>query len=139
MTRVYARDNNNFMFKDSVIKMFINQGVDRLAQYKSFEDMPYLVNGTDVVTYLPRQYNYLLALFASARCYDTDERFYEGTEKRNEFEYYLDNLIAEIESGNIIIKDASNVAVVNATTCIDYITDTYFVDTVEDEGVDNIE
>lgn len=139
-TRAYARDNNSFMFKDSLIKDFINEGIDRLAQYKVFENMPYLDKGEDIVSYLPRPYHYLLALFASARCYDTDERFYEGTEKRNEFEYYFDNLIADIEMGNVVIKDKDGKEVLNTTTCTDVVTDDYFNVVVGDidDGVDGI-
>ena len=138
MARVYARDNNAFMFKDSIITMFINQAIDRIKQYKVFADMPYLESSNDEVVYLPRPYHYLLALFAAARCYDTDERFYEGTEKRNEFEFYLDNLIADIESGNVVILDGSGVIVENTTTYIDYVTDEYFAASADvdiDEGI----
>lgn len=140
-TRIYARDNNSFMFKDTVIKSFINEGIDRLAQYKVFQNMPYLVNSSDEVSYLPRPYHYLLALFASARCYDTDERFFEGTEKRNEFEYYLDNLIADIENGNITIYDENSLPVLNTTVCTDNITNVYFNSTLKvekDDGVDGV-
>lgn len=140
-TRIYARDNNSFMFKDTIIKDFINEGIDRLAQYKVFQNMPYLVNSNDNVSYLPRPYHYLLALFASARCYDTDERFFEGTEKRNEFEYYLDNLIADIENGNITIYDENSLPVLNTSTCVDYVTDTYYKPTIAsdiDDGVGGI-
>ncbi len=114
-TRVYARDNNSFMFKDSLIKSFLEEAVDRIAQYKVFENMSYLTNVNDEPSYLPKPYHYLLALYASARCYDTDERFFEGTEKRNEFEYYFDNLIADIESGNVVIKDKDGKEVINDT------------------------
>ena len=141
MTRIYARDNNSFMFSEAAISMFINQAIDRIKQYKIFDNMPYLENGTDIVTYLPRPYHYMLALFAASRCYDTDERFYEGTEKRNEFEIYLDNLIGEIECGNITILDDNGVAVENSTTYIDHITDVYFVTTNSDDdgGIGEIE
>ncbi len=140
MTRIYARDNNSFMFSNAVISMFINQAIDRIKQYKIFANMPYLENDTDIVTYLPRPYHYILALFAASRCYDTDERFYEGTEKRNEFEITLDNLIEEIECGNITILDDNGVAVENSTT-IDHITDVYFVATNSDDdgGIGEIE
>ena len=140
MTRVYARDNNNYMFKDSVIKMFINQAIDRIKQYRVFENMPYLDVSDDVIQYIPRPYHYLLALFASARCYDTDERFYEGTEKRNEFEFYFDNLVADIECGNITIKDADGIAVKNETTYVDYVTNSYFDNSAidVDNGVDDL-
>lgn len=142
MTRVYARDNNSYMFKDVVIKMFINQAIDRIKQYAVFKNMTKLIANADEVKYLPDSYHYILALFAASRCYDTDERFYEGTEKRNEFEFYLDNLIADIETGNIVILDANGVAVTEQNNCIDFVTDVYFTNVladVLDEGVGTIE
>ena len=132
MTRLYARDNNSFMFTDANITIFLNQAIDRLAQYPIFEKMPYLTNDVPDVYYLPRQYHYMLALFASARCYDTDERFYEGTEKRNEFENFLDGLISDIEAGNVVIKDELGNVVVNPTKCTDTVTDAYFTSSGSD-------
>ena len=137
MTRVYARDNNSFMFTDANITMFLNQAIDRLMQYPIFKNMPYLSIEEPNVYFLPKQYHYILALFASARCFDTDERFYEGTEKRNEFEQFLDNMIAEIESGNLIIYGIDGItAIENTANYMDYVTDTYYgTSTTEEEGV----
>lgn len=129
MTRIHARDNNAFMFTDSVITTFLNQAIDRLAQYPVFKNMPYLSTDSPTVHYLPRPYHYILSLFAAARCYDTDERFYEGTEKRNEFEHFLDNLIADIETGNIVIYDENNTVVQNTNICTDTVKDVYFSNT----------
>lgn len=136
MTRVYARDNNSFMFTDANITMFLNQAIDRLAQYPIFKNMPYLSTEEPNVYFLPRQYHYILALFASARCYDSDERFYEGTEKRNEFEQFMDNMLAEIESGNLIIYDKDGIVVENTANYMDYVTDEYYgATTTTEEGV----
>ena len=132
MTRIYARDNNAFMFTDTNIIMFLNQAIDRLAQYPIFTNMPYVSVDSPTVYYLPKAYHYILALFAAARCYDTDERFYEGTEKRNEFEHFLDNLIADIETGNIVIYDENNIVVKNTNICTDAVKDVYFSNTVSD-------
>lgn len=126
MTRVYCRDNNTHMFTDDNIKMFLNQGIDRLRQYKVFDKMSYLENNDDVVNFLPSQYHYLLALFASSRCYDTDERFYEGIEKRNEFESAFSDLINEIENNNVIITDDDGATVDDKPNYIDYVVDKYF-------------
>ena len=86
MTRLYCRDNNSYVFTDVQIKLFLNQAIDRIKQYKVFLGMKKLVNPYDVPNLLPEEYHYMLALFAASRCYDMDERFYEGIEKRNEFE-----------------------------------------------------
>ena len=126
MTRTYTRDNNSYVFTESNIKMFINQAIDRIRQYKVFGDMPYLNARTDKVSYLPEPYQYIIALFAAHRCYDTDERFYEGIEKRNEFEQAFSDLINEIESGNIIIADSEGTAVEEMPNYIEYVKNEYF-------------
>lgn len=126
MTRVYCRDNNNYMFTEDNIKMFINQGIDRIKQYRLFLTMPHLQYLEDEVTLLPDQYQYLLALFASSRCYDTDERFYEGIQKRNEFESLFAEMLAEIESGNLAISDSEGEQLDDVPNYIEYIKDRYF-------------
>lgn len=128
MTRTYCRDNNSYVFTEANIKMFINQAIDRIRQYKVFGDMPYLNSKSEQVKFLPEQYQYLLALFAAHRCYDTDERFYEGIEKRNEFEQVFSDLINEIEAGNVIITDAEGEALTDddLPNYIEYIKNEYF-------------
>lgn len=128
MTRIYCRDNNSYVFTEANIKMFINQAIDRIRQYKIFGDMPYLNTKTDEVTFIPEQYQYLLALFAAHRCYDTDERFYEGIEKRNEFEQAFSDLINEIEAGNVTITDAEGEALSDddLPNYIEYVKNEYF-------------
>lgn len=126
MTRLLSRDVNGYIFTDIIITLFINQCIDRLKQYKIFDGIVKLRSASDVPTHLPESYHYILSLFAASRCLDMDERFYEGTEKRNEFEMLLDELIAEIQAGNISIKDSEGALIVDDATCVDYITDTYF-------------
>ena len=126
MTKVYTRDTDSRVFTDVNIKMFINQGIDRIKQHNIFEGMEYLSLSSDVPSHLPSNYHYILALFAASRLFDTDERFFEGTEKRNEFEFALYELIEKIESGNVTIKDKDGKTVTNTYNAIEYITDTYF-------------
>ena len=137
MTRLYCRDNNSYVFTDVQIKLFLNQAIDRIKQYKVFLGMKKLVNPDDVPNLLPEEYHYMLALFAASRCYDMDERFYEGVEKRNEFESLLDSLIADIQAGNIIITDTDGegnpVIVEDGTIYIDYVKDEYFSSKTEDD------
>lgn len=137
MTRLYCRDNNSYVFTDVQIKLFLNQAIDRIKQYKVFLGMKKLVNPDDVPNLLPEEYHYMLALFAASRCYDMDERFYEGVEKRNEFESLLDSLIADIQAGNIIITDTDDegnpVIVEDGTIYIDYVKDEYFSCKTEDD------
>lgn len=126
MTRMYTRDNNSYVFSDTMIKIFINQAIDRIKHYKVFLNMPYLADSTDEPKYLPPQYHYMLAIFAASRCFDHDERHYEGVEKRNEFEQLFADMIAEIQSGNLDIVDGDGNLVEDGTTYIEYVQDEYF-------------
>lgn len=135
MTRLYTRDSNDQMFKNIIITAFLNQAIDRITQYKVFEGMAKFVNEGDVTTLLPLQYHYMLALFAASRCYDMDERFYEGTEKRNEFEQLLETLIGEIQAGNITVTDGLGNAVEDGTNVTDYVRDVYFKKGDEDATI----
>lgn len=137
MTHIFARDTNNYVFTDTYIDMFLNQAIDRLRQYKVFEGMSYLEYSDDEVTLLPSQYHYMLALFAASRCFDIDERFYEGVEKRNEFESLLDDLIADVQAGNIVITDSEGNNVKDGTNYIEYVTDAYFTKPHAEVGDDD--
>lgn len=123
MSRVYARDDDGIMWSDDVVKMFVNQGIDRIKQFKLFNGEQYLEEDDDTPIFLPREYHYLLALFCSSRLYDIDERFFEGTQKRNEFEQTFEELLSEINNGSIVIDNASKE---NIPSYSEYVVDTYY-------------
>ena len=126
LTKVYTRDTDSRIFTDVDIRMFINQGIDRIKQYNVFESMEYLSNLSDIPKLLPSMYHYILALFSASRLFDTDERFYEGTEKRNEFEQVFADVVDRIENGSLIITDESGSVIDNTTNVIDHVVDVYF-------------
>lgn len=132
-TRLFTRDTFSNVFQEPDIITFLNQGISRVRQYKPFRTMSYLTLRTDVPGILPEPYHYLLALYAASRLFDMDERFSEGTEKRNEFEYYFTDLIGEIQAGNIELTDALGNVIEDTTNAVDYVTDTYFGGTTEEE------
>lgn len=134
MTHIYARDTNSYVFPEDYIDMFINQAIDRLRQYPAFRSMNYLSASSDEVDVLPSQYHYMLALFAASRCFDIDERFYEGVEKRNEFEDLLDSLLAEIQSGNLDLMNSEDELIEDDANYTEYVTDIYFDNGGEDDG-----
>ena len=135
MTHTYTRDINGYVFQDYDIDIFINQAIDRVKQYPIFRDMNYLNNNDDEPAYIPPHYHYMLALFAAARCYDIDERFYEGTQKRNEFEELLDDLIAEVEAGMQPIYDEAGKEVENPANYTDEVKDIYHNNSIKDEDM----
>ena len=57
---------------------------------------------------------------------DFGKRFYEGIEKRNEFESSFSELINEIESGNIVISTPEGETVDAFPSYIEYVKDAYF-------------
>ena len=129
MTRFYTRDSNGFMFSDTNIKLFINQGIDRIKQFKLFSGLSHLDSLGDIPQILPQEYHYMLALFSASRLFDNDERFYEATQKRNEFEQLFEEMISEINAGNIIIKDANgdNLDTLDdGETHVEYVKDEYY-------------
>lgn len=101
-SRQYLRDTREKRFSDEELDSYLNEGVDRLRSYSALRDMPYLSEGVDVEV-LPYEYHYILALYASARCFGVDNDFYQKQEKRNEFENMMMELIAKLESGEVEI------------------------------------
>lgn len=125
-TRLYTRDNNSYMFTDGMITLFLNEAIDRVRQYPHFTQMSYLNFASDEPKFIPVQYHYMLALFASARCFEHDERFYEAADRRNEFEQLLGDFINEVQSGNIPILDEEGNEIDDVTHTVDYVTDDYY-------------
>ena len=126
LTRVYCRDTNSKVFLEADIVLFINEAIDRMKQYKVFESLEHLVHPTDELAVIPAHYQYLIPLYAAFRCLETDERFYEATEKRNEFETVFLDLINEIESGNLVVTNSEGEVITDLPNYVEYVTDAYF-------------
>ena len=109
--------------------IYVNEGIDRLRQWKPLSGMKYLKASNDEPIILPSQYHYLLALWISSRCFDYDERFYEATEKRNEFENAFAQFRADVETGTIALYHANGTPIdlsSEGECVIDYVKDEYF-------------
>ena len=139
-TRKYVRDLDGNIFQREDIIEFLNEGVDRFSTIPELKDITYLVNDEDVVNYLPTNQHYLLAVFASARCFEIDERFFQGTQKMNEFESKLEDLEIAIKGGEVSIVDEAG-DVIQGDILVDYVSDVYhkknYVDL--DDGVEGVE
>lgn len=133
LTRVYTRDVDSNIFDTATITLFINQSIDRIKQFNVFKTMTKLSALTDEVKLMPSEYHYLLALFASSRLFDIDQRYSEGSDKRNEFEYYYGQLIEEIQCGTVVILNDLLIPIIDTTDAIDYVTDEYYGSTVVEE------
>lgn len=136
-TQRYVRDIAGKRFSTNEIDAYINEGVDRLRSYSVFRGMPY-PNVVDEISHLPQAYHYILALYASARCFGVDNDFYQEQQKRNEFENMFLELITQIENEDITILDTTGGGEgveVELNFNRDYVEDEYFNPTSSGGGV----
>ena len=125
-TRAYIRDKDGNIFERFDIVDFINEGIDRMSTVSELSNIPYLYDDEDDIKLIPSKYHHLLAIYASARCFEVDERFYQGTQRMNEFENKMEELKSGIEEGEIIILDEITGEVVQNDLKIDYVVDEYY-------------
>lgn len=133
-TQSYARSKTGGTFNSITILGFLNEAIDQLKSNIVFNNMPYITVNT-AVYFVPSSYHYILALYAASRCFEMDERFFEGTQKRNEFEFKLEELISRINMGDLIIYNELGAVVTDRTNVIDYVVDDYFNTTSTDTEV----
>lgn len=124
-TRRYVRDKSGKRFASDEIMDYINEGIDRIRSYALFQEMPYINDDGDDIYYLPEEYQYALALYASSRCFGVDNDFYQEQQKRNEFENIFADLVARIECGEIKIADITG-SEVECVYPISYVVDEYY-------------
>lgn len=123
--RQYTRDTNKAIFKEGDVIAFINEAVDRLRSVPEFKDMRYLTDDNDEPVYLPSEYHYLIAVYATARCFEQDERHFQGAQKMNEFEAKLAELRELIQSGEVVVVDEDGEPATNELA-MDAVVDVYF-------------
>ena len=111
-SRSMTRDFTNSIFREADIIDWINEGVDRFAQViPELEGLTHLLTNTQEPTLIPKRYRHLLAIYATSRCFNQDERHYQATTYMNEFEVKLDELKQRIEAGEVVIVDGDGNAV----------------------------
>ena len=138
--RSLTRDLSNSIFREIDIVNYINESIDRIKQLiPELRDMNYLLGRDEVPILLPGRYHHLLSIYSASRCFGQDERYYQSTSFMNEFETKFDELRMSIESGGVIIVDASgNEVIVLETTS--YVKDIYFttINADLDDGVGGV-
>lgn len=130
-------DQDGNIFKQIDIEDYINESIDRFRSEVYFVDEDYLLTGEDEPVYIPKQYQHLIALYATARLFAQDERHYQASTFMNEYEVKFEEMIQSIESGQITITDADGEEV-TASYEEDYVVNEYFTYseiTDLDEGV----
>lgn len=126
--RQYTRDTTSSIFREKDIMDFINEGIDRLKVIPQLRKMNRLVGKNETPKYLPAEFCYLIPIYATARCFEQDERHYQAVQKMNEFEAKLEELRSLIESGEIVIKetDGTPIDLGDSFNDVDYVIDAYY-------------
>ena len=138
LSKLHTRDTDSALFSNTMCTIYLNEGIDRMRQYKPLSGMKHLNNQDDEPIILPDSWHYLLALWVSSRCFDFDERFYEATEKRDEFENAFAQFRADVECGTITLVDGDGNPIDLSTDgdcIIDHVKDVYFKNYERDEDV----
>ena len=141
--RSLTRDFTNSIFRETDIIDFINEAIDRFKQtIPQLKSLTYLSTPTSEPSLIPEQYQHLLAVYASSRCFGQDERHYQATTLMNEFEVKLEEMKGLIENGQLVIIDPSTGEAVTEEYAVDYVdTSAYWTNNSSelydvDEGVD---
>jgi len=144
-TRRKTGDKTGSIFTTSDITYCINEAIDRVRFSEYFADMVSLTTVEQSPILLPDQYHHLLSTYATARCFEQDERHYQSVQRMNEFEFKLDALIAKVEEGTIVISDEDG-NTVESTYETDFVENVYYnsrddydgEETDDDNGLEGI-
>lgn len=123
--RSYTRDTTGTLFSTSDVKSFINESIDRFRQIKQLENMNDLLNDSDEVNLLPKQYHYALAMYGASRCFSQDEQYFPAQSYMDEFSGLFALIELGIKEGSITITDKDGNALTDNKE-FDGVKDVYF-------------
>ena len=125
--RSHTRDLTSAVFREIDIIDFLNEGIDRVKSIiPELRDMDYLVKNNQSPKYLPSRYHHLLAVYSTSRCFAQDDRHHQAAVLMNEFEFKLNELLVEIESGRVVIVDPDTGLPVDSAGGPEYVVDAYY-------------
>lgn len=125
--RSMTRDFSGSVFRDTDVFMYLNEGIDRFKQViEELKAQTYLNQPNDEPSMIPEQYQSLLALYSTSRCFGQDDRHYQAGTYMNEFETKLQELSAKIESGEVEIIDPVTGEPITSEAKDEYVRDNYF-------------
>ena len=110
--RSMTRDFTNATFRENDIIDFINEGINRFKQIiPEVKKEELLLSNQQKLKYIPEEFQELLVIYSTSRCFSQDERHYQATTLMNEFEVKLDELREAIDNGihNILDPDTGEV------------------------------
>lgn len=143
--RANTRDFTNSIFREEDIINYINEGIERISTIPELQGMVSLNNVSDAPNLLPNRYHHLLSTYATARCFEQDERHYESSRRMNEFEVKMGELREAIDSGDVIVTTVDPITgeeyEVENNTEHEYVVNVYYGrrDIDIDDGVDGVE
>lgn len=124
--RRYARDIKQNIFTNNDLNAFINEAIYRVSSVPELALIETLEDENAEVKYMPKNYQYLLGLYAAARAFEQDERHYQAVQKMNEFEYKLEEFVQKIQDGTIVIVDEDgNEVIPESNYGTEYVIDIY--------------
>lgn len=137
--RSLTRDFSNSIFREQDIVDFINEGINRFKQIiPELKGEPKLLTQQQEVKLIPEEYQHLLAVYSTSRCFNQDERHYQATTYMNEFEVKLDELKQAVDNGDIVITNPdTGEAIESGSGSVDYVNlNSYWgIRTHDEEGV----
>ena len=127
-TRRHLKDTTQNVWTDSDIKQFINDAIALIRKsvplyFAALYPVPYDIEGTPSYTInIDSDYELLIPIFASARCFEQDEQNYRAVQKMNEFES------RKVDMVNEILDSDEYAAIIKALgeTGVDAVKDVYF-------------
>lgn len=127
-TQAHLRDFQLTAFREIDVVRYINEGIERVIQIiPQFEEMESLEHDNQHPICLPKAYHHLLSVYASARLFAQDDRFYQSSTLMNEFEAKVTQLYEDLIAGEIIAYDKEGKEI-DFYTNADHVRNEYFLD-----------
>ena len=133
-TRRHLKDSTQNVWTDEDIKYFIDEAIGLIknslplyfATLHKIEDVDPL-DVTPTAIHIKTDYEMLIPVFASARCFEQDEQNYRAVQKMNEFES------RKVDMMNEILDSDEYAAILEAagTSGIDAVKDVYFNEVID--------
>lgn len=127
-TRRHLKDTTQNVWTDDDIKQFINDAIALIRKsvplyFVNLYPVPYDDDGVQNFTInIDPDYELLIPIFASARCFEQDEQHYRAVQKMNEFESRKIDMVNEILDSDRYAETIKSLG----ETGVDAVKDVYF-------------
>jgi hypothetical protein len=110
-TRRILKDDTENVWTTLDIKAFINEAISMIRKTipEYFTDLTRVTNDNDIIK-IDEDFENLIPLFASARCFEQDEQNYRAVKNMNEFEARKGEMEQQIlDSDNYVARSSEGV------------------------------